>query len=170
MPRDLEIFNRPDWFLQEEKRDENSPGYPIYYRYAITYSIAKNILENQKGKTWIEQEIKELIESVKLEKAYSSQGFIQLYPLSEDKGYVLVDQTNSYYPLMFYSSKNERDGKPRVLPLQRSLEDIRDGLEKIYDTLVQLREAVNWTEDFQKSLYCLYPSNQSSLKCQGNRI
>ncbi len=171
MPRDLEIFKRDDWFLKEEQRDNGNPGYPIYYRYAITYSIAKNVLDtqykNDKGKDqeWVIEEIDNLIKSIEENKPYKSDDFIELYPLAGNMGYVLIDQTDSYYPLMFYSSANNRSGKPRVNALKYSLEDIKQGLDEIYNKISQLETIKKWTPGFQRQLYCLFPDNSNLVSC-----
>lgn len=162
MPRDLRILNQGEWFLQEEKRDGGNPGYPIYYRYAIAYSIANTIL-NGKTKDWVAKEIEQLITSIKEKKPFVSKDFVEVYPLVEDKGYVLVDQTNSYYPLIFYSLFPERNGKRRDTPLMHSLQDIKNGLDQIYEKLSELRTIDDWTPEFQQELFELFPVNQSSL-------
>ena len=160
MPRDLKIFYQDEWFLQEEEREDGTSGYPIYYRYAITYSIMRNILKG-KDQTWVAEELDKLINSIKENKSCCIKNFIQLYPLAEERGYVLVDQTNSYYPLVFYSQFNQRDGEERVKPLMHSLKDIRKGLKEIYEKLTQLKTEEEWTPKFQRELFDLFPDNSS---------
>jgi hypothetical protein len=165
MPRKLEILNKGDWFLREEDRGDRNPGYPIYYRYAITYSIAKNVLSPTKksnpakNQEWVEEQIDKLIKAVEEKKVYkyeenSNKVFIELCPFKDDSGYVLVDHTDSYYPLIFYSN--------RLTPLSHSLNDIKNGLDKIFNKISSLEKIENWTENFQKELFYLYSVNQSN--------
>lgn len=150
MPRKLEILDKGDWFLREADRSPSNPGYPIYYRFAITYSIAKNVLVTEaqksqaKNQEWVENQIDKLIEAVEKKEVYREEDFIELYPLKDDMGYVLVDQTDSYYPLIFYNN--------RVSSLKHSLNNIRDGLDEIFNEISNLEKIENWTEDFQKEL------------------
>ncbi|BAY42123.1 hypothetical protein NIES2111_65190 (plasmid) [Nostoc sp. NIES-2111] len=166
MPRNLEICNQEDWFLREDIRDDGNLGYPIYYRFAITYSIAINIIAG-KDKSWMSQEINRLIESVNNNKLYEYEKFIELHPLAvtpfeKPKGFVLVDQTDSYYPLMFYGDSTARDRKPRVSALKYSLLSIKDGLEDIYDKLSELRDQTEWTFEFQNELWELFPGKPNT--------
>ncbi|MBG1270510.1 hypothetical protein [Nostoc sp. WHI] len=167
MPRNLEIFNREEWFLSEGMRDDGNVGYPIYYRHALSYSIAKNIIDG-KNKAWMKQEVDRLITSFNNEKSYQCDDkFVELYPLAippfeRGKGFILVDQTDSYYPLVFYSDSSEREGKPRVSALKYSLESIKDGLEEIYDKLSELSHESEWDFDFQNDLWKIYPGKPYS--------
>lgn len=160
MPRDLEILKQGDWFLAEGEREDGSSGYPIYYRHAISYSIGINITKYNKDKDWVTQEINKLIDSLNKRQRYKCDNFLELHPLAitpfeKSKGFVLVDQTNSYYPLMFYDNDAERDGKERVSSLAFSLDAISKGLDEIYDKLLELNW-VEWTSDFQDELREIY--------------
>lgn len=160
MPRKLEILDKGNWFLREADRGLSNPGYPIYYRFAITYSIAKNVLvpayrkSQAKNQEWVEEQINKLIKAVEEKEIYKDESFIELYPLKDDMGYVLVDQTDSYYPLIFYSN--------RVAPLLHSLNDIKNGLDEIFNKISDLEKIENWAEDFQKELFDLYPFNRQA--------
>lgn len=81
MPRKLEIFNRGDWFLEEGIRDDGNFGYPIYYRHAITYSIAINIIAGKK-RDWMGQQVDNLISSLNSSGCYQYKGFVELYPFA----------------------------------------------------------------------------------------
>ncbi|MBE9209227.1 hypothetical protein IQ244_22505 [Nostoc sp. LEGE 06077] len=171
MPRNLEILDRDDWFLREGMRGDGNVGYPIYYRHAITYSIAINIIKGEKH-DWMAQQVDNLIKTLEEDNYYQCKGFIELYPFAGTslakgtnkipKGFVLVDQTDSYYPLMFYGESDERDGKPRVSALKYSLSSIKDGLEKIYNKLSELRDKTELTFDFQNELWEIYPDKPNS--------
>ncbi|MBD0263478.1 MAG: hypothetical protein ICV78_12365 [Tolypothrix sp. Co-bin9] len=166
MPRKLEIFNRGEWFLNEGLRGNGNVGYPIYYRHALSYSIAKNLIDG-KNESWMKQELDRLITSFNNEKSYQCDKFLELHPLAippfeRAKGFVLVDQTDSYYPLMFYSGSSEREGKPRVSALKYSLESIRDGFDKIFHKLYELRDESEWDLDFQNELWDIYPGKPYS--------
>lgn len=176
MPRNLEILDRDDWFLREGMRGDGNVGYPIYYRHAITYSIAINIIKGEKP-DWMAQQVDNLIKTLEADNYYQCKGFIELYPFAGNpfagtafakgtnkipKGFVLVDQTDSYYPLMFYGESDDRDGKPRVSALKYSLSSIKDGLEKIYHKLSELRDRTEWTFDFQNELWEIYPGKPNS--------
>lgn len=78
------------------------------------------------------------------------------------KGFVLVDQTDSYYPLMFYGDSSERDGKPRVLALELSLLSIKKGLPEIFEKLNGLRDKSEWDFNFQNDLLELYPDKPNT--------
>ncbi|MHC5915385.1 MAG: hypothetical protein ACYTXE_31315 [Nostoc sp.] len=164
MPRNLKILNESDWFLAEGEREDGSPGYPIYYRHAICYSIAINIIKYNRDKAWVKQEIDKLIKSLKNKERYKCENFLELHPLVENRfaaptGFVLVDQTNSYYPLVFYDNDPERDGKERVSSLEFSLDAISQALDKIWDTLFLLNYEgglTSWTSEFQEELLEIY--------------
>lgn len=68
----------------------------------------------------------------------------------EDNGYVIVDQTDSYYPLVFHS-------KQRELSFLYSLEDIQDGFDQIFDKLSELNTMDDWKPEFQQELFKLFP-------------
>ncbi|QMS91358.1 hypothetical protein HUN01_28565 [Nostoc edaphicum CCNP1411] len=176
MPRNLEIFNRGDWFLQEGMRDDGNFGYPIYYRHAIAYSIAINIIAG-KDSDWMAQQVDSVIAALDKDRYYQCKDFIELYPFAGfplagnlfaggtkgiPKGVVLVDQTNSYYPLVFYGENNERDGKPRVSALKHSLVSVKDGLTQIFDKLNCLEDKSQWDEDFQNELWEIYPGKPNT--------
>ncbi len=164
MGRELDILEKPGWFLREEKYGDYNSSYPIYYRHAITYSITKSMLKanfQNKGKNWIEKQIEDIIDAIENNEEYLEKDFIEVYPLKNNKGYVLVDQTDSYFPLIIYSENCNRDGKTeRVRALKKSLKDIIDGLDDVYKKISQLNQISGWTEDFQRELYELYPTNK----------
>ncbi|MBW4565650.1 MAG: hypothetical protein KME32_32130 [Mojavia pulchra JT2-VF2] len=164
MPRDLEILKKGDWFLAEGQRDNGSFGYPIYYRHAISYSIGMNITRYDKNKDWVAEEINKLIKSVKDKQPYKHDNFLELHPLTvsvfQSKGFVLVDQTNSYYPLMFYDDDSNRDGKERVSSLTWSLDAISKNLDEVYAQLYRLK-VEDWTSDFQDELLEIYAHKPS---------
>ncbi|MBD0389594.1 MAG: hypothetical protein ICV54_24595 [Nostoc sp. C3-bin3] len=153
MSRYVEICKKPEWFLAQAKQEDGRLGYPIYYRYAICYSIAQNITKPGKNLEWITQEMNELIKSFKEKKLYICDDFLELYPLAENTGFVLVDQTDSYYPLIIYAERLEKeDKKSRVYAFGKSLDDINENLENIYNQLLGLMYGEIWDEKFQKEL------------------
>jgi hypothetical protein len=160
MPRSLEIFNREDWFLRESTKNDGSPGYCIYYRFAITYSIAKYVttLSTNFSYDMAEVEVKNLLNTVNSNELYYDAFFLELYSLGDNQGYVVVDQTDSYYPLIFYGENNQRDGKERIKPLKYSLQDIEDVFEDIWQKISTLKTMDDWSYKFQQELYKLYPN------------
>lgn len=157
MSREIKICNQPLWFLAEPKKVDGSLGYPIFYRYAISYSIAQNISKPEKDYKWISEEMEKLINCFKNKEVYICPDFLELYPLVDNKGFVLVDQTDSYYPLMIYDERLEKeDKKSRVYPFGKSLEDINNNLEKIYNKLLELIYDQVWDQEFQTELRKLF--------------
>ena len=151
--------------LAQEKNVIGQSGYPIFYRYVICYSIAQNILGNNQERNydWISQEMTKLIEAFHKKELYSCPDFLELYPLAEETGFVLVDQTNSCYPLIIYDERfDKEDKKPRVYALGKSLEDVNENLEIIYRKLLDLLYE-DWTEDFQKDLSKLFTHTKHRL-------
>lgn len=158
MPRKLEICTQPEWFLAQEKNINGQLGYPIYYRYVICYSIAQNINKiSGRDYAWISEEMNKLIEAFQEKKLYICPDFLELYPLAENTGFALVDQTNSCYPLIIYAERTEKeDKKSRVYAFGKSLEDINNNLEQICNKLVDLIYGGDWDEKFQKELAKLF--------------
>lgn len=165
MPRDLEIFRRESWFLREPGRQElgsekEGPGYPIYYRFAISYSITMKMIEiEQKTEEWIIEELDKCITAIDTNVYYKCDGFLELLPFTqtslEQKGFVLVDHTDSYYPLVFYPS-SRNIGKPRKSAAYLSFNSVKDNFEQVFIKLCEIEKSTDWTEKFQSELYLLF--------------
>lgn len=147
MPRKLAICNKDEWFLGEAKKNDGSLGYPIFYRYVISCSIAYNIIKHQKDITWISDELETLRASLNGRIVYQQEDFLELYPLAHTTGFVLVDKTNSCYPLIIYGERFEDENKPRDVAFKLSLEDVHNNLEKIFSKLSELDNGNAWTEE-----------------------
>lgn len=159
MSRDLDLVQwNNEWIF-------NSPDYVLSYRYAICYSLAKKILNSQSNNNqeWAIKQIEDLINAIEEKIVYHEPGFIKLFPLSNEMGFVLVDQTDSYYPLVF-----SKEGKQRVPALQHSLKDIKDGMDEIFSLISNLERISEWSDDFQDRLFCVFPSRaaKNSILCQ----
>ena len=153
MSRDLEILRKDEWFLGAD----NCQKYPIYYRYVICYSLLSylnNVLFDKNEGLKVLQELQKAIND---ESYFKKKKFIELFPLKENWGFVVVDQADGIYPLIIYSEKRETElgavtRSQRVAAFQLSLNKVIEKYDEIYDTIKQ-HDLSDWSKEFQENLF-----------------
>jgi len=167
MSRELLMLSKDkgSWFLREPLRQNpNEPGYPIYYKFAISCSMAQHFFKNRNKNGFeseiqslingFESEIRSLIDALKSSKEYIGE-MIKVHPLAgTERGFVLVDRTDSWYPLLIYTDKS------REYAMVHSLEEILSVLSSILGKLAKLNSIDDWNEQFQEELFDLFPTNK----------
>ena len=153
MSRCLEILEKADWFLATTEINI----FPISYRLVLSYAL-RNYLTTltdvpfEKGSSVLEA----LYDSLDNEEHYHEEHFVELIPLiptKNDRGFVLIDQSEGIYPLVIYpeadTTKNQRE---RVGAFRESLEEVIDRYTNIYDYFKE-NACKSWTEQFQDDFH-----------------
>lgn len=153
MARDLKILNEGEWFLGKD----DCEGYPISYRYVICHSLLSYLNSVQFDKVKGLEVLQKLKERIESKRDFHEDDFIEMFPLSEDWGFVIVDQSDGIYPLVIYSQKRETDlgvvkHSERVSAFDVSLYDVIEKYDAIYDALNQ-HGLIDWDKDFQEKLF-----------------
>lgn len=153
MPRNLRILQEEDWFLW---KDSCQRKYPINYRYVICYSLLCYLNSN----SWNEElgiiSLRELQDSVQNKTYFLRENFLELFPLQDGQGFVVVDQSDGIYPLLIYSENSERRNQEnineRVSAFEESLKIIIGNYCNIFD-IIKHKSPESWNQEFQEKLF-----------------
>ncbi len=153
MSRGLEILEKGDWFLATTETNIC----PVNHRLVLSYAL-RNYLTMlsdapfEKGNSVLEA----LHDSLENEEHYHEAHFIELIPLiptKNDRGFVIIDQSQEIYPLVIYpEADTTKDQRERVGAFRESLEEVIDRYTNIYDYF-QENTCKSWTEQFQEDFH-----------------
>jgi len=161
MPRELRILKGEKWFLYEGDRPSGKFGYPIYYPFVICHALFRYTWTFGKNWSKCNDVLREIIDAMDENKMFSRSYFLELLPftLEEERGFVVVDQSDGCYPLVLYPPSFKRqERRDRVEPFRLSLGEVKDNLEKIKQILGSLEVPSDWTEQVQQTLRPLFYS------------
>ncbi len=147
MPRNLKIMKEDEWFLgKDEKQD-----YPVCYRYVICYSLRSYLCSTTFNKDSGLTALKELKNNIEKKSHFKKERFLELFPLKEDLGFVVVDQSGGIYPLVIYA-EGIGDCNQRVPAFQMSIDAVIGSYDKIFDVFSEDKSA-DWTKEYQENLF-----------------
>lgn len=127
---------------------ENKPDGYVCYRTIICHALLKKIQRSS-------------VEEAKLEflkfrgafengSEFHSLDFVSFYPvqMSQNTGFLLVDKSQGYYPLVIYPSPKV-SGASRRSAFKSVLDDLHDNIDELLKRLVARNE---WNSDLQLEL------------------
>lgn len=92
----------------------------------------------------------DFVNVVRTSTEHEDKTFLSLYiaKMQNKTGYIIVDKSRGYYPLVAYPFKNKK-GAPRSEALKYSVEDLSVNLSKIID---ELEKRKDWNSELQNNL------------------
>lgn len=152
MPRNIRILKEDAWFLGVDGYQK----YPICYRYVICYSLLCYLNSNGCNKELGIEALRELQNNIQNGEYFLRENFLEVFPLQDGQGFVVVDQADGIYPLVIYSENSERRNEvnvnERVSAFQASLNDI---IEKYGNIFIILKDKTpdDWSKEYQENLF-----------------
>jgi hypothetical protein len=147
MPRNLKILKENEWFLGKDEKQ----GYPVSYRYVICYSLRCYLCSIDFNKDSGIKALEELKSSIEKKSYFKKECFFELFPLKEDLGFVVVDQSNGIYPLVIYAEETG-DCNQKVLAFQMSIDEVIKNYNKVFNVFSEDKSA-DWTKEYQENLF-----------------
>ena len=147
MPRNLKILKENEWFLgKDEKQD-----YPVCYRYVICYSLRRYLDSTGFDKNSGIKTLRELKSSIENKAHFKKEWFLEIFPLKEDLGFVVVDQSNGIYPLVIYA-EGIGDCSQRFSAFENSIDEVITNHDNIFDVF-SADKSTDWTKEYQENLF-----------------
>ncbi|MCK4532314.1 hypothetical protein KAU39_00885 [bacterium] len=147
MPRNLKIMKEGEWFLGKDEKQE----YPVCYRYVICYSLRSFLCSVDFDKDLGLMALKELKDNIGKKSHFKKDYFLEIFPLKEDLGFVVVDQSNGIYPLVIYA-EGIGDCNQKVTAFKMSIDEVIRSYDKIFDIFSEGKSA-DWTKGYQENLF-----------------
>jgi hypothetical protein len=128
-------------------RKNKSDNY-VCYRTVICHALLWKI--NHSSKEEAIQAFVDFAQAVRNSKEHEDKTFLSLFiaEMRNEKGYIIVDKSRGYYPLVAYPFKNKK-GAARSEALQYAIEDLSENLPKICEVLEHTRD---WDIGLQDNL------------------
>jgi hypothetical protein len=157
--------HKVEWFLGPDNVQRNYT--PVCYHYVICHSLLNYLTENDydfdKGKEVLERLLESAGNGSEGQPShFREEGFMELLPLAENWGFVVVDQSDGMYPLVCYSDKRvkrikensdvEVDYRNRATAFREALKNVSDKYFEVHEHLKN-KKPEDWTKKFQEGLF-----------------
>lgn len=154
LPRHLQILKEDSWFLGFDGRQTQ---FAIRYEYVICYALLNYLQNHDFDKGLGLEALKNLAEHVNKATRVHVNNFLDLFPLQDNMGFVVVDRSGGIYPLMLYNDDIKREDIPthpreRTYAFEKRLECVIGNYDVIFSFLDKKR-LEDWDRDFQKQLF-----------------
>lgn len=140
-----------DFFVFKDKtfahRQNKTDNY-VCYRTVIAHALMWKL--NHSSRDQAIQAFNDFIDAVRSSTEHEDDSFLSLFitKMRDKTGYIIVDKSRGYYPLVAYPFKNKK-GAPRAQALQFAVEDLSENLPQIIDVLEHTKD---WDGELQKNL------------------
>lgn len=150
---DLQVLKEGDWFLGY---DGEQTDYDIRYSYVICRALLHYLqtrgYDHDTGKTVLNDLKRNFEDKAHFRVGNGSGEFLELLPLSDNMGFVVVDHSAGMYPQVLYGSDVKRDGKPRDAAFELQLKEVIDNYDDVHSFL-KGHTTERWTQEFQEELF-----------------